>query len=122
VTESNRQGKGFTQHCQSGYGVGMRPREFLSLDPRLLRLPPTRIDGADPAKLQRQIARHGKSLQGMPPVLVYRGTDGELMITDGVTRATRAAKLCPGQPVPVEVLGNLPRSFGSLPTVEEKLP
>lgn len=97
-------------------------REFLTLDPCLLRLPPGRLDGADPAKLQRQIARHGKSLLGMPRVLVYRGTDGELMITDGVTRATRAAKLCPGQAVPVEVVGSLPRSFGSLPTVKEKLP
>jgi hypothetical protein len=58
----------------------------------------------------------------MPPVLVYRGTDGALMINDGVTRATRAAKLCPGQTVPVEVLGNLPRPLGSLPKVEEKLP
>ena len=44
------------------------------------------------------------------------------MITDGVTRATRAAKLCPGMPIPVEVLGNVPRPFGALPTVEEKLP
>ena len=34
----------------------------------------------------------------------------------------RAAKLCPGAPIPVEVMGNLPRAFGSLPTVEEKLP
>ena len=98
------------------------PREFLTVDPRKLRLPPGRIGGADPAKLQRQIARHGPSLQGMPPVLVYRGNDGELMITDGVTRATRAGKLRPGQSVPVEVLGNLPRPFGSLPTVEDKLP
>ncbi len=44
------------------------------------------------------------------------------MITDGVTRATRAAKLCPGIAVPVEVLGELPRAFAALPTVEEKLP
>jgi hypothetical protein len=58
----------------------------------------------------------------MPPVLVYRGSDGELMITDGVTRATRAAKLCPGQRVPAEVLGDVPRAFASLPTVQEKLP
>jgi hypothetical protein len=100
----------------------MGHREFLDVDPRALRLPPSRLGGADPAKLQRQIARHGPSLQGMPPVLVYRGSDGTLMITDGVTRATRAAKLCPGKPVPVEVLGQLPRAFGSLPTVEEKLP
>jgi hypothetical protein len=100
----------------------MKPREFLDVDPNTLHLPPSRIDGADPAKLQRQIARHGQSLQGMPPVLVYRGSDGELMITDGVTCATRAAKLCPGMSVPVEVLGDLPRPFGSLPTVKEKLP
>lgn len=100
----------------------MPPREFLNVDPRTLHLPSSRRDGADPLKLQRQIARHGRSLQGMPPVLVYRGSDGTLMITDGVTRATRAAKLCPGQTVPVEVLGELPRAFGSLPTVQEKLP
>jgi|SRR5579884_158406 len=100
----------------------MASREFLSVDPRTLHLPPGRIDGADPAKLQRQIARHGPSLHGMPPVLVYRGSDGALMITDGVTRATRASKLCPGTPVPVEVLGDLPRAFGTLPTVEDKLP
>lgn len=100
----------------------MKSREFIDVDPRTLHLPPTRLDGADPAKLQRQIARHGRSLQGMPPVLVYRGSDGTLMITDGVTRATRAAKLCPGTLVPVEVLGELPRAFGSLPTVKDKLP
>src|SRR5438876_3048010 len=100
----------------------MKPREFLDVDPRTLHLPSSRRDGADPVKLQRQIARHGKSLQNMPPVLVYRGSDGALMITDGVTRATRAAKLCPGIPVPVEVLGVLPRAFGSLPTVGERLP
>ena len=97
-------------------------REFLSLDPSTLHLPNGRRDGADPAKLQRQIARHGRSLSGMPPILVYRGSDGTLMITDGVTRASRAAKLCPCVLVPVEVMGNLPRAFGSLPTVKEKLP
>jgi len=50
------------------------PREFLDVDPRTLRLPPTRLDGADPAKLQRQIARHGNSFKGMPPLWVYRGS------------------------------------------------
>jgi hypothetical protein len=100
----------------------MKPREFRDVDPRTLRLPPSRPDGADPAKLQRQIATHGRSLQGMLPVLVYRGSDGVLVISDGVTRATRAAKLCPGMTVPGEMLGDLPRAFGALPTVEEKLP
>lgn len=95
---------------------------FFDVDPAMLRLPHERIDGADPAKLQRQIARHGKSLAGMPPVLVYRGSDGELVLSDGVTRATWAAKLCPGALIPAELLGPLPHPVGHLPTVQEKLP
>ena len=100
----------------------MASPEFFDVDPAGLRLPRERIEGADPAKLQRQIARHGRSLTGMPPVLVYRGTDGELMLSDGVTRATRAAKLSPGSVIPAELLGNLPHPVGHLPTVKEKLP
>ncbi|HYH63859.1 MAG TPA: hypothetical protein VD866_04105 [Urbifossiella sp.] len=100
----------------------MAGRVFFDVDPATLRLPRERIDGADPGKLQRQIARHGRSLAGMPPVYVYRGSDGELMLADGVTRATRAAKLCPGVPVPAELLGVLPYPVGLLPTVKEKLP
>ncbi len=96
---------------------------FFDVDPATLRLPNERIDRADPAtKLQRQIARHGKSLSGMPPVLVYRGSDGELLLSDGVTRATRAAKLCPGAAIPAELLGILPHPVGHLPAVQEKLP
>lgn len=63
----------------------MGARVFFDVDPATLRLPHERINGADPAKLQRQIARHGKSLDGMPSVLVYRSSDGELMLSDGVT-------------------------------------
>jgi hypothetical protein len=100
----------------------MSSRVFIDVDPATLRLPNERIDGADPAKLQRQIARYGRSLTGMPPLLVYRGSDGELMLSDGVTRATRAAKLCPGSTIAAEVLGSLPRPVGHLPTVQEKLP
>jgi hypothetical protein len=100
----------------------MSPRAFFDVDPATLRLPRERIEGADPAKLQRQIARYGKSLTGMPPVLVYRGSDGELLLNDGVTRATRAAKLCPGSLVPAELLGTLPHPVSHLPTVKEKLP
>ena|SRR5437588_3439194 len=96
--------------------------EFLDVDPRTLRLPPSRIDGAEPAKLQRQIARHGKSTTGMPPLTVFRGTDGELVIYDGVTRATRVAKLLPGQTVPVEVVGDVPSAASKYPTVGDKLP
>jgi len=58
----------------------------------------------------------------MPPLEVYRGTDSELVIYDGVTRATRAAKLLPGILVRVEVLDDMKMPVGHLPTVGEKLP
>jgi hypothetical protein len=78
-------------------------------DPGELYVPPGRSQGADPAKLMRQIAKFGKSLVGMPPLQVIRSKDGHFRINDGVTRATRAAKLCPGQFVPLEVIQDLPR-------------
>jgi len=59
----------------------------------------------------------------MPPLIVHRGKDGELMIYDGVTRATRVAKLLPGQTVTAEVTADRPnKDFTRYPTVEEKLP
>jgi hypothetical protein len=100
----------------------MDPREYLDIDPRRIRLPPSRIQGADPYKLQIQIARYGRSTAGMPVLEVYRGSDAELMITNGVTRATRVAKLLPGTLVRVEVLDDLRTRFGHLPTVEDRLP
>jgi hypothetical protein len=99
----------------------MKAREFLQVDPSSLHLPGSRRDGADPLKLKRQLARHGTSLHGMPPLEVKRGSDGELVIYDGVTRATRAAKYASGTPVTVEVTGELNGPVGGLPTVGEKL-
>jgi len=98
------------------------PRIFLDVDPRTLHLPTSRISGADPVKLQRQIARFGKSMQGMPTLEVSRGSDGELMINDGVTRATRVAKLLPGNLVPVEVIDDLSVPVGHLPTIGDMVP
>jgi hypothetical protein len=99
----------------------MKAREFLQVDPASLHLPGSRRDGANPAKLRRQLARHGKSIDGMPPLEVKRGSDGKLVIYDGVTRATRAAKYLPGTEVTVEVTGELAGPVGGLPTVGEKL-
>jgi hypothetical protein len=99
----------------------MAAREFLHVDPATLHLPGSRQDGADPVKLHRQVARHGKSVAGMPPLEVKRGSDGELVIYDGVTRATRVAKHSPGTLVPVEVTGTLTKPVGHLPRVGEKL-
>lgn len=97
-------------------------REFREVDPRTLHLPPSRRNGADPVKLHWQTARYGSSSVGMPPIVVYHGADGALMIYDGVTRATRIAKLQPGTTVMIEVIGNLPTPCSELPTVGEKLP
>jgi hypothetical protein len=44
---------------------------FRDVDPRTLRVPSSRPTGADPAKLQRQIARFGASSAGMPVPWVY---------------------------------------------------
>jgi hypothetical protein len=99
----------------------MKSREFLQVDPASLHLPGSRRDGADPVKLQRQSAKHGVSIEGMPPPEVKRGSDGELVIFDGVTRATRVAKYLPGTPITVEVTGHLKGPVGALPTVGERV-
>ena len=97
--------------------------EFIDVDPCELHLPPTRPHGADPGKLARQIAKHGNSLDGMPPLQLVRGKNGHLRINDGVTRATRAAKFRPGELVPAEVVQNLPRlDVTRMPKVKEVLP
>ncbi|HEV3146086.1 MAG TPA: hypothetical protein VGZ47_19520 [Gemmataceae bacterium] len=100
----------------------MNPRVFLDVDPRTLRVPGSRKLGADPFKLQRQIAQFGSSAHGLPIIEVSRGTDGELVINNGVTRATRVAKLAPGTLVCVEVIDDLPIPVGAFPTIGDLLP
>ena len=100
----------------------MNGTKLIQVDPRELHLPPSRVEGADPGKLQRQISLFGKSISGMPPISVSRGTDGRYMIMDGVTRATRVARLLPGTPIAVEVIGNLRVPSSRFPTVQDKLP
>jgi hypothetical protein len=95
----------------------MDPRVFLDVDPRTLRVPGSRRSGADPWKLHRQIAQYGSSTEGMPPLEVSRGTDGHLVMNNGVTRATRIAKLSPGTTVRVEVIDDLPIPVGSFPSI-----
>ncbi|HVA45218.1 MAG TPA: hypothetical protein VNH11_02430 [Pirellulales bacterium] len=99
----------------------MSAREFLQVDPASLHLPGSRRDGADPVKLQRQFAKYGNTIDGMPPLEVKRGSDGDLVIYDGVTRATRVATYLPGTLIPVEVTGNLRGPVGALSTVGDKI-
>ena len=96
--------------------------DFRDVDPGKLRLLPSRRQGADPAKLQRQIAQFGRSTVGMPPLEVFEGLDGVLIVYNGVTRATRIAKLVPGALVQVEVIGRLRRAFATEPTIGDVLP
>ncbi len=97
--------------------------EFIDVDPGELHLPPGRPQGADPGKLARQVNRHGDSLDGMPPLQLVRGKDGHLRINDGVTRATRAAKLRPGERVRAEVIQDLPKlDVTRMPKVKDTLP
>jgi hypothetical protein len=96
--------------------------DFRDVDPRELRVPPCRRQGADPAKLARQISLFGNSLVGMAPLIVYEGADGVLMLYNGVTRAVRAAKLAPGTLVRVEVIGKLPKAFAAEPKIGDLIP
>lgn len=98
------------------------PSTFRDVDPRELRVPSSRRSGADPIKLQRQIARFDASSAGMPPIIVYEGSDGVLVIYNGVTRATRIAKLAPGTMVRVEIIGRLRRAYASEPKIGDVLP
>ena len=97
----------------------MKPREYLQVDPGRLHLPSSRIAGVDHMKLHHQVTKFGTSVDGMPPVEVKRGIDGELVIYDGVTRATRVAKYLPGVLITVEVTGELTCPVGGLPTAGE---
>jgi hypothetical protein len=104
-----------------GPGTLRRKPDFSDVDPRELRVPPSR-QGADPIEMARQTARFGASSAGMPPLEAYEGADGVLVIYNGVTRATRIAKLAPGTLVRVEVIGRLRRAYGQEPKIGDLLP
>lgn len=94
--------------------------DLRDVDPRDLRPPHSRPQ-ADPIKLARQIARFGSCASGMPPLEFYEGADGVLVIYNGVTRATRIARLAPGTLVRVEVIGKLRRAYGKDPSIGDIL-
>jgi hypothetical protein len=99
----------------------MNPRLFLRVDPRTLRVPRSRRQDADPVKLHTQIAKYGNSIVGIPVIEVSRGKDGFFVINNGVTRATRVARLLPNTLVEIEVIDDLPMALGTFPTIEETM-
>jgi hypothetical protein len=96
--------------------------DFRDVDPSELRVPPSSRQGADPGKLARQISRFGRSSVGMPPPWAYEGSDGVLLLYNGVTRATRIAKLAPGTLIRVEVIGKLRKAYAAEPRIGDVLP
>jgi hypothetical protein len=58
----------------------------------------------------------------MPPLWVYRGSDGALLIYNGVTRATRIARRAPGTTIRVEVIRRARMPLGHLPTIGDLTP
>ena len=99
------------------------PGPTIQVDPGELHVPPSRPQGADPGKLARQIAKYGNTIAGIPPLEIVRGKDGHYRINDGVTRATRVAKLLPGQMLPAVVIHDLPKlDVTRLPKIKELLP
>ncbi len=95
---------------------------YLDVDPATLHLPPSRYSGADPWKLQQQIIRFGASTAGVPPPWAGVDVNGEVMLYNGVTRATRVAKLAPGTLFRVEVVQRIKKSIASVPTIGDTLP
>ncbi len=84
-------------------------------------MPPTLTEGADPFKLADQMMKYSKSTEGMPPVQVTKGPNGELMINDGVTRATRIDTYNQidntKQTAPIEIIQETTHNLTGLPTV-----
>ena len=57
----------------------------------------------------------------MPPIFVNEDPNGILEIADGVTRASRIAKLAPGETVPVVVIGRYRRSRANSSCVRDRI-
>jgi len=93
------------------------------VDPGELHVPPERSSGADLIKFTRRFSRFSTSIAGMPPLELLRGRNGALRVNDGVTRATRVARFCPGVLVPAEIIHDLPNvDVERWPKIKELLP
>src|SRR5438874_2449477 len=96
---------------------------FRDVDPGDLRLPPGRQNGAVVSRYQQQVQDFGSGMAGMTPVEVTEGQGLELMINNGVTRATRIHYLAPGQLIPIEITDRRPKAnFSKLLRVRDVPP
>ena len=58
----------------------------------------------------------------MPAPWVYEASDGVLVVYNGLTRATRIAKLAPGATIRVEIVGKLRRAYAGEPKIGDQVP
>ena len=93
----------------------------MSIPASCVSRPPVRRVPTPPSS-SAQIARFGRSAAAMPPPWVYEASDGVLVLYNGVTRATRIAKLAPGTLIRVEVVGKLRRACAGDPKIGDVLP
>lgn len=90
--------------------------------PGFLRVSPMRPDGADAMKLQDQFNEFGFSAVDMPAIEVTLGMGGEMMINNGMTRATRCYMIDVDQPVRIEVIDYKTEwDFSRLLTISETM-
>jgi hypothetical protein len=101
----------------AAHDIFWRMPVFRDVDPRELRVTSSRIEGANPVKLARQIAAYGESTKDMPAPWVCEASDDVLVLYNGVTRATRIAKLSPGTLIRVEVIGKLSGRYAANPKI-----
>ncbi len=81
-----------------------------------------RPEGADVMKLQDQFNEFGFSAEDMPSIEVTLGMGGEMMINNGMTRATRCCMINSEQKVKIEVIEvRTEWDFSRLPTLAETL-
>ena len=96
--------------------------DFRYVLPGPLRVSSMRPDGADGMKLQDQFNEFGFSAVDMPPIEVTLGMGGEMIINNGMTRATRCYMINPDQVVKIEVIEAKPEwNFSHLLTIAETL-
>ena len=99
----------------------MPQMEFLDVDPRVLRLPGSRLGGADPYKLRRRIAsmapagsayRRPWSIEARTAHRVQRQRH----------RKTQIAKLTTGETIRVEIIRTVKVHLGHFPAIGDMLP
>ena len=97
------------------------PQDFRDVDPRELRLPLRGVVQTRTSSSSRSLDSEHR-LSACHHLWVYEAADGVLVVYNGLTRATRIAKLAPGATIRVEVVGRLRRAYAGEPKIGDHLP